>query len=49
MSLCFNIVLGLIMAAVFFVLWLLIVLDLDNQKKLKAFTSSKVKPRQYRK
>jgi len=49
MPLHFTIVLGLILVAVLIVLWLLIVLDLDNQRRLKLFNSSKVKPRKYKK
>jgi len=38
--------LGFIILIVLSVFWWLIVLDLDNQRKLKAFTTSKIKNRQ---
>ena len=41
--------LGFIILIVLIVFWWLIVLDLDNQKKLKTFTISKIKARQYKK
>jgi len=41
--------LGFIIFVVLIIFWWLIVLDLDNQKKFKNFTTSKIKARQYKK
>jgi len=49
MSSYYSTLLGLIILVVIAIFWWLIVLDLDNQKKLKAFTTSKIKDRQYKK
>jgi len=45
MPMCFTVITGLILVSVLFVLWCLIVLDLENQKNQKIFSATKVKSR----
>ena len=49
MPLLSSVLLGLFILVILTVFGWLIVLDLDNRKKLKMFTSSKIKSRQYKK